>query len=88
MILTPDMIDHMRRYRRIDARLERILLEQLGTEPYPHSYTEQDIHEQSRKMIIRYNESLAATRSRIESSMDNTPENTKRSGGDILKTVT
>ena len=57
MILTPDMIDHMRRYWRIDARLERMLLEQLGTEPYPHSYTEQDIHEQSRKNIrmgLRY----------------------------------
>ncbi len=71
MILTPDMIDQMRRYQRIDARLERMLLEQLGTEPYPHSYTEQDIHEQSRKMIMRYNESLAATPSRIESNTTN-----------------
>ena len=88
MILTPDMIDHMRRYWRIDAHLERMLLNQLETEPYPHSYTEQDIHEQSRKMISRYNESLAATRSRIESSTTNMPENTKRSGGDILKTAT
>ena len=88
MILTPDMIDHMRRYWRIDARLERMLLKQLGKEPYPHSYTEQDIHEQSRKMIIRYNENLAATRDRIELITTNTPDNTKRSGGDILKTTT
>lgn len=61
MILTPVMIDQMRRYWLIDARLERMLLKQLGAEPYPHSYTEQDIYEQSRKMIIRYNESSAAT---------------------------
>ncbi len=61
MILTPVMIDQMRPYWPIDARLERMLLKQLGAEPYPHSYTEQDIHEQSRKMIIRYNESSADT---------------------------
>ena len=45
----------MRRYSRIDECLEHILLKQLGTEPYPHVYTEQDIYEQSRKMILRYN---------------------------------
>jgi hypothetical protein len=62
MILTPVIIDQMRRYMPIDARLERMLLKQLGKEPYPHSYTEQDIHEQSRKMINRYNEGSAATK--------------------------
>ena len=56
MILTPQMIDHMRHYWRIDEELERMLLKQLGSEPYPHVYTEQDIYEQSRKMIMRYNE--------------------------------
>jgi len=61
MILTPVIINQMRRYWPIDARLERMLLEQLGAEPYPHSYTEEDIHEQSRKMIDRYNESSTAT---------------------------
>jgi hypothetical protein len=55
MILTPEMIDDMRQYWRIDECLERMLLNQLGTEPYPHVYTEQDIYEQSRKMILRYN---------------------------------
>ncbi len=49
------MIDDMRRYWRIDKCLEQMLLKQLGTEPYPHVYTEQDIYEQSRKIILRYN---------------------------------
>ena len=67
MILTPRMIDQMRLHRSIDEHLEKLLLKRLGTEPYPHVYTEQDLHEQSRKMIARYNENLAATsKSRIE----------------------
>ncbi len=74
MIVTPNMIEQMRRYWRIDEHLERMLLKQLGTEPYPHIYTEQDIHEQSRKIIIRYNESLAATENSIEPSMANMPK--------------
>ena len=56
MILTKKMINQMRRYSRIDETLKQMLLDQLGTEPYPHVYTEQDIYEQSRKMIMRYNE--------------------------------
>jgi len=56
MILTPKMINDMRRYWPIDKRLERMLLKQLGAEPFPHVYTEQDIYEQSRKMILRYNQ--------------------------------
>lgn len=56
MILTPQLINHMRRYWRIDEELEKMLLKQLRNEPYPHVYTEQDIYEQSRKMIMRYNE--------------------------------
>ena len=67
MILTPEIIADMRRYQRIDICLEQMLLKQLGTEPYPHVYTEQDIHEQSRKMIIRYNEGLAPTTAGIVS---------------------
>ncbi len=55
MILTRKMIDEMRRYSRIDERLEQILLKRLGTEPHPHVFTEQDIYEQSRKKIQRYN---------------------------------
>ena len=56
MILTRKMINQMRLYSRIDETLEQMLLDQLGTEPYPHVYTEQDIYEQSRKMIMRYND--------------------------------
>lgn len=55
MILTRRMITEMRRYSRIDKYLEQILLERLGSEPYPYMFTEQDICEQSRKMIQRYN---------------------------------
>ena len=67
MILTPRMIDQMRLHTSIDEHLEKSLLKRLGTEPGPHIYTEQDLHEQSRKMIARYNENLAATsKSRIE----------------------
>jgi len=55
MILTRKMIDEMRRHSRIDECLEHILLKRLGTEPYPHVFTEQDIYEQCRKMIQRYN---------------------------------
>ena len=55
MTLTPKMIDQMRPYWNIDERLEKTLLERLGSEPYPHTYTEQDLHEQSRKMIMLYN---------------------------------
>ncbi len=77
MILTPEMIADMRRYQRIDICLEQMLLKQLGTEPYPHVYTEQDIHEQSRKMIIRYNEGLAAPIAGIESDAS-TMSNTRR----------
>ncbi len=61
MILTARMIEDMRRYEKIDDCLKQMLLEQLGTEPYPHSYTEQDIHEQSRKMIMQYNRNHTQT---------------------------
>ena len=62
MILTPKMIDQMRLYSRIDETLEQMLLNQLGSEPYPHVYTEEDIYEQSRKMIMRYNEDIGKKR--------------------------
>jgi hypothetical protein len=56
MTLTHQDIEQMRRYWRIDKKLERMLIKQLGSEPKPYVYSEQDIYEQSRKMIIRYNE--------------------------------
>ena len=62
MILTRKMINQMRRYSRIDETLEQMLLDQLGTEPYPYVYTEQDIYEQSRKMILQYNENIGKKR--------------------------
>ena len=62
MILTPKMIAEMRRYRKIDEHLEKILLERLGSEPYPHVYTEQDLYEQSRKMIMQYNQNHTGQR--------------------------
>lgn len=83
MTLTPNMIRKMRRYWRIDEQLEQMLLKQLGSEPYPYLYTEQDLHEQSRKMIMRYNESLAATNSLIGPGVAQHTESRKKSGGDI-----
>jgi len=34
--------------------LKTKLLEVYGKEPYPHNWTEQDIHEGSRKVIMEY----------------------------------
>jgi len=39
---------------RIDRDLEALILERLGTEPYPHTYTEQDLFEQIRKLVMCY----------------------------------
>ena len=40
---------------RIDPDLEALILRRFGTEPYPHTYTEQDLYEQIRKLVIRHN---------------------------------
>ena len=89
MTLTPRMIDQMRLYWKIDEHLQTSLLKQFGTEPYPHVYTEQDLHEQSRKMIMRYNEKLAGIpKSRIESGVTRNSESTKKSGGNIPEQLT
>ena len=34
--------------------LEQILLDRLGIEPSPHEYSEQDLHEQARKIVMQY----------------------------------
>lgn len=63
MTLTRRMIDELRRFpgrMDIDDELEAQLLRQLGTEPRPYEYSEQDIYEQVRKMVIRYNEEKKA----------------------------
>ena len=62
MTLTPKMIDQMRLSWNIDECLEKTLLERLGSEPYPHTYTEQDLYEQSRKMIMHYNRNHSGQR--------------------------
>jgi len=57
MVLTRKMINEARSYGRvkISNELEVLLLTELGQEPLPHTYSEQDIHEQMRKMIQDYN---------------------------------
>ncbi len=38
----------------IPAEIEAILIKRFGKEPYPHTYSEQDLYEQTRKVINRY----------------------------------
>ena len=58
MVVTPEMIQDLRIHGRekINRELEALILEQLGSEPYPYTYSEQDIYEQMRKLIQHYNE--------------------------------
>jgi len=58
MVVTPEMIQDLRIHARkkINGELETLILKQLGSEPYPHTYSEQDIYEQMRKIIQQYNE--------------------------------
>ena len=46
----------------IDEELEQILLNKLGIEPHVCEYSEQDIFEQSRKIIYRYKNSSCKER--------------------------
>lgn len=39
----------------ISQELEDLLIDRLGEEPEPYTYTEQDLYEQARKIIQRYN---------------------------------
>jgi len=57
MTLTTGMIDKLRIPGRlhIDKELEARLLLKFGTEPYPEEYSEQDLHEQVRKLVKGYN---------------------------------
>jgi hypothetical protein len=58
MIATRRMIRQLREQAHISINneLEALILEQYGTEPDDcPEYTEQDLHEQIRKLIIRYN---------------------------------
>jgi hypothetical protein len=58
MVATPKLIQEVRennRHVKINDELEGLILEQLGSEPYPYTYSEQDIYEQMRKIIRDYN---------------------------------
>ena len=58
MTITRRQIQRMRTHARmhIDAELEEMILAEYGVEPDPYEYTEQDLHEQIRKMVNRYNQ--------------------------------
>ena len=58
MVVTPKMIQDLRIHgrKKINSELEALILEQLGSEPYPYTYSEQDIYEQMRKLIQQYND--------------------------------
>lgn len=57
MTLTKGMVDRLRFPGRmdIDGELETLLLRRFGTEPHPHEYSEQDLHEQVRKLVMLQN---------------------------------
>ena len=58
MIATKTMLQSIRVHgrQRIGRSLEALILRQFGTEPLPYEYSEQDLHEQIRKLIDRYGE--------------------------------
>ena len=84
MILTRSMINRMRRYSRIDDTLEQMMLDQLGTEPYPHVYTEQDIYEQSRKMILQYNGNMTKKRHNANLAQKSLEKTREDGAGDVF----
>lgn len=54
MVLTKKDIQSLRKKWRVEIseETEALLLRWSGEEPYPETYTEQDIYEQSRKIIL------------------------------------
>lgn len=62
MKLTRRMINRFRFHGRMDINdeLEAFLLRQYGAEPYPNVYTEQDLHEQVRKIVFQHNRDKSA----------------------------
>jgi len=56
MTATPRMIRELREQGRmpIDQELEALILQECGSEPYPYTYSEQDLLEQIRKLILQY----------------------------------
>jgi len=55
MVVDKKYIKELRRNRiEISIELEEILIDRLGEEPEPYSFSEQDRYEQSRSIIERY----------------------------------
>jgi len=55
MIVDNKYIKQLRKYTsKITPELESILIDRLGKEPIPFEYSEQDLAEQTRKIISRY----------------------------------
>ena len=91
MTLTPKMIDEMRLHGRtpIDENLEALLLQHYGTEPFPYTYTEQDLYEQTRKFIALYNHDHAvASTKRSEPGVTRLSASTEKAGGQRTETRT
>lgn len=60
MIADKAFIKYLRKryHMNIPEELEDFLLEEYGEEPFPYEYTEQDLHEQIRKMEMNYHKGL------------------------------
>lgn len=60
--MTVDMafVEHLRkRYdMNIPENLEAFLLEEYGDEPFPYEYSEQDLYEQIRKLVMDYHKGM------------------------------
>ena len=59
MIVDKKNMKELRAYYRYSGEkfteeLEQFIYDRLGTEPIPHEYSEQDLHEQSRKIVMHY----------------------------------
>jgi hypothetical protein len=63
MTATRKMIRDLRKHSRmrINPALEALILRHFGTEPDPHTYTEQDLYEQIRKLVERFNKCFPST---------------------------
>jgi len=66
MIIDKEYIEGLRQSgTSINEELEQILLNGLGIEPHINEYSDQDIFEQSRKLIHRYKESNCVERTEM-----------------------
>ena len=67
---------------RIDQHLEALLLKHYGTDPFPYTYTEQDLYEQTRKFIAQYNQEYPAAATNLsEPDVARNSETTGQKGG-------